>query len=104
MEQETTGSQRRKIVRRSTEQIKSLMSEYENSGLSDNDFCKLHQIKKIYLARWIKRYKKNKSPKGFVAVVTQKEHIDHKEVLFAEYRGIHFYQPVDPSYFKALVS
>lgn len=104
MEQKDTDTQRRKIVRRTTEQIKSLMNEYENSELSDNDFCKLHQIKKIYLARWIKRYRKNKSPKGFVAVLTPNECLDHKEVLFAEYRGIRFYQPVDPSYFKALVN
>jgi hypothetical protein len=104
MEQESTGSQRRKIVRRSTEQIKSLMNEYENSGLSDNDFCKLHQIKKVYLTRWIKRYRKSKHPKGFVAVRTPSQSIDREEVLFAEYRGIRFYQVVDPSYLKALVN
>jgi hypothetical protein len=81
-----------------------LITEYENGGLSEKDFCELHQIKKLYLARWLKRYRKNKSPKGFVAVHTSVEPIDRKEILFAEYRGIRFFQPVDPSYLKALVN
>ena len=104
MEQNGTVVGRRKIVRRTTEQIKSLITEYENSGLSANDYCKLHQINKVYLARWLKRYSNNKPSKGFVAVQTPEEPVECKEVLFAEYRGIRFYQPVDPSYFKSLVS
>jgi len=104
MEQNVTGSERRKIVRRTTEQIKSLLSEYENSGLSAKDYCKLHQINKVYLARWLKRYGNNKPSQGFIAVRTPEECIEYNEVLFAEYRGIRFYQAVDPSYLKALVS
>ena len=104
MEQNSTGSPRPKIVRRTTEQIKSLINEYENGGLSVKDFCKQHQVKSLYLSRWLKRYKKNKTPEGFVAVCTTKEAVECKEVLFAEYRGIRFYQPVSPSYLKDLVS
>ena len=104
MEQNGTGVGRRKIVRRTTEQIMSLILEYENSGLSAKDYCKLHQINKVYFARWQKRYSNNKPSKGFVAVRTPEEPIECKEVLFAEYRGIRFYQAVDPSYFKSLIS
>jgi transposase-like protein len=104
MEQNGTGSPRRKIVRRTTEQIKSLITEYENSGLSVREFCKQHQVKSLYLSRWLKRYRKNKTPEGFVAVCTPKEAVECNDVLFAEYRGIRFYQPVAPSYLKDLVS
>jgi hypothetical protein len=91
--------------RRTTEQIKAIIAQYETSGLSARDFCNLHQIKGFYLARWLKRYRGNKLPKGFVAVRTPKEPAENqKAILFAEYRGIHFYQPVDPSYLKTLVS
>lgn len=104
MELEPTTKQPRKMGRRSTAQIESLLSEYENGKLSANAFCKLHQIKKVYLTRWIKRYRKNKPPKGFVAVCTSPESIDRQEVVIAEYRGIRFYQAVDPAFLKALVS
>lgn len=104
MEAGSVTRQPRKIIRRTTEQIESLINDYESSGLSANDFCKLHQIKKVYLTRWIKRYRKNKAPKGFVAVRASSQRVDRKEVLFAEYQGIRFYQPVEAAYFKALLS
>jgi len=105
MERDVITSQRRKI-KRTTEQIKLLLSEYESSGLSAEAFCELHQIKRLYLTRWLKKYRKSKPPKGFVAVRTPKEEApDHKgPALFAEFRGIRFYQPVDPIYLKTLLN
>ena len=104
MAQEGGNGRRPKAARRTTEEIKSIISDYENSGLSLNDYSKLHQLNKVYLTRWMKRHNNPKPSKGFVAVRAVKEPAILKEVLFAEYRGIRFYQAVDPSYLKALVS
>lgn len=105
MEPIRIGNSGRKTARRTPSQIISLLTEYENSGLSANDFCEQHQIKRFNLTRWQRLYRKSKTPpKGFVAVSAAKEPPDQKEVLFAEYLGIRFYQPVDPTYFKALLS
>ena len=104
MERESTSNQPRKIVRRTTEEIRSLMMEFESSGLSAKAFCNLHKIKRAYFSRWLKRYGNKKQPKGFVPVQGAKDQPLPKATLFAEYRGIRFYQAVDPSYFKSLVS
>jgi len=104
MERENTTNPPRKIVRRTTEEIRSLMVEYKNSGLSAKAFCSLHKIKRAYFSRWLKRYENKKQPKGFVPVQGAKEPSLPKAVLFAEYRGIRFYQAVEPSYLKSLVS
>lgn len=90
--------------RRTVEEIRSLITEFEKSGLSANAFSDQREIRRAYFNKWLKRYRGNKPPKGFVAVQAPKEPVINNEILFAEYRGIRFYQPVDPSYFKALVN
>ena len=107
MEPLSTGNPRRKMARRTPSQIISLLTEYENSSLTADDFCEQYQIKRFNLTRWLRLYRKNRiPPKGFVAVSVAKEvePLVQKDVLFAEYLGIRFYQPVDPTYFKALLS
>jgi len=103
MEQTVKANQRRH-PRRTPEEINSILVSYENSGLSAKEFCKLHQVQTLYLKRWLKRYRNTKPTKGFVELRSGPEPTASVAGLFAEYRGIHFYQPVDPSYLKALVN
>ncbi len=100
----TSKSDHVRKARRTAEEIKSLITEYEKSGLSANAFSDQHEIRRAYFNKWLKRYRGNKPPKGFIAVRAPKEPVPKEQVLFAEYRGIRFYQPVDPSYLKTLVN
>jgi hypothetical protein len=99
-----SSSARAKMVRRTSEEIRSIITEYEKSGLSPKAFCKLHQLKKTYFSRWLSRYGNRKGPKGFVPVKLPGIAAEQENMLFAECRGIKFYQKVDPSYLKALLS
>lgn len=103
MEQTGKPNKSRKI-RRTPEEINSILLAYESSGLSSKEFCKLHQIQTLYLKRWLKRYRNSNPAKGFVELLPTSESTTAVSGLFAEYRGIRFYQPVEPSYFKALVN
>lgn len=103
MEQTGKGNQRRQ-ARRTPEEINSILQAYESSGLSSKEFCKLHQLQTLYLKRWLKRYRNTDPAKGFVELLPSFESTPALTGLFAEYRGIRFYQPVDPSYLKALVN
>lgn len=103
MEQEATSS-KPKIVRRTSEEIRSIIAEYEKGGLSAKAFCKLHHIKKDYLTRWLTRYGNRKAPKGFMPVSVPAMAPTQEKALFAEYRGIKFYQKVDAAYLKSLLS
>src|SRR6185312_2094741 len=93
------------IVRRSAADIQALISEYEKSGMSERAFCRLRQIRRGYFKKWLVRYGGKAPRKGFVPV-TLPEALAGKEPsgLFAEYRGIKFYQKVDPSSLKSLLS
>ena len=103
MEQTGKTNHRRKH-RRTPEEINSILVLYENSGLSVKEFCNQHQVQTLYLTRWLKRYRNTKQAKGFVELLPVPESTPPMTGVFAEYRGIRFYQPVEPSYFKALVN
>ena len=103
MEQTGKANQRRK-PRRTPEEINAILVSYENSGLSVKEFCNRHQIQALYLTRWLKRYRNTNPAKGFVELRPGPGSTTPLAGVFAEYRGIHFYQPVDPSYLKALVN
>ena len=103
MEQTGKPNQPRKI-RRTPEEINSILVAYESSGLSSKEFCKLHQLQTLYLKRWLKRYRNTELSKGFVELLPTFESTTAVTGLFAEYRGIRFYQPVESSYLKALVN
>lgn len=93
-------------VRRSAAEIQALLAEYEKSGLSANSFCHLRQLRKAYFTKWLLRYGNKETVKGFIPVSLPPESPSPKKQdgLFAEYRGIKFYQKVDPSYLKSLLS
>jgi hypothetical protein len=95
-----------KKVRRSAAEIQALLMEYERSGMSAKSFCRIHELKRAYFSRWLLRYGSKKAAKGFVAVDLPGETSSSGKHagLFAEYRGIKFYQKVEASYLKSLLS
>jgi hypothetical protein len=93
--------------RRNKQQLLDLLAAYDQTtGVSIKDFCKRHKVTEgsFYTAR--KRHRgvtvsKNKST-GFISI--KRPAFDQSTgTLFAEVKGIKFYQPVPVDYLKALI-
>jgi hypothetical protein len=90
--------------RRSALEIQSLITAYKQSGLSRLEYCKLHKVNKGTLSTWLGRYKKKNAPEGFIPVSLAVEMTGQQGQLFAECRGVKFYQRVEAGYLKELLS
>lgn len=96
-----------RTARRSKQQLLELLAEYDKTrGMSIKDFCKLHKVTEgsFYTAR--KRHRSvtvaKKQSSGFIAI--KRPAFDQPvATLFAEVKGIKFYQPVPVDYLKALI-
>ena len=93
----------------SEEEIFRAIEEFEQAGnISVKEFAKAFQVSEATFYNWRKRYK-NKHivkgpPKGFISVdLSSVQRLGEQGQIFAEFRGITFYQRVDPAYFKALL-
>ncbi|WPQ63802.1 hypothetical protein SIO70_02880 [Chitinophaga sancti] len=93
----------------SEQEIISALEQFTQAGnISVKEFTAAFQISAATFYNWKKRYSnqlmETNSPGGFVEVdlsPVQQESIPGG--IFAEYRGIIFYQRVEPSYLKALL-
>lgn len=103
MEQSTQS----KRPQKSPQEIFQLLEEFKTSGVRTEEFCDKHGIPKGTFYTWKKRFKKKAvkaSPSGFVKVSVSKTMPGMPgSVLFAEVKGIRFYQEVSPDYLKALL-
>jgi transposase-like protein len=99
----------KRIQSLSEEEIFRAIEEFEQAGnISVKEFAKAFQISEATFYNWRKRYKTKHivqdPPKGFIPVdLSQVRRLDEQGEVFAEFRGIIFYQRVDPAYFKALL-
>jgi transposase len=99
----------KRIQSLSEEEIFRAIEEFEQAGnISVKEFAKAFQVSEATFYNWRKRYKTKHivkdSPKGFIPVdLSQVQQIEEQGQIFAEFRGITFYQRVDPAYFKALL-
>jgi hypothetical protein len=91
--------------RRSQEAIRNLLNEFENAGVSVNEFCNTHRISRAAFYKWQSRHKSKKQgnrPAGFANL-----HIipstSPMHALFAEVKGIKIYQPVSAAYLNELL-
>ena len=91
------------------QEIISALDQFTQAGnISVKEFVSAYQISEATFYNWRKRYgpevKKTVVSTGFIDVdlsaVQQEQSTGH---IFAEYRGIVFYQRVEPSYLKALL-
>jgi hypothetical protein len=103
MEPSTTSFKARG-ARRSAMEIQSLITAYKQSGLSRAEYCKLHKVNEGTLSTWLGRYKKRNVPQGFIPVSVAVNRTGQESQLFAECRGIKFYQRVEAGYLKELLS
>lgn len=103
MEPSTTSFKPRG-TRRSALEIQSLITAYKQSGLSRMEYCKLHNVNKGTLSTWLGRYKNKAVPQGFIPVSVAVKMTEQESQLFAECRGVKFYQRVEAGYLKELLS
>ena len=93
----------------SNPEIFKAIEEFEQAGnISVKEFAKAFQVSENTVYNWLKKYKNkasvNIAPKGFIPVdLSDVQHSEGQRQIFAEYRGIIFYQRVDPAYLKALL-
>lgn len=93
----------------SEQEIISALEQFTQAGnLSVKGVTSAFQISAATFYNWRKRYgsqmMETNIPRGFVEVdlsAVQQESVPGR--VFAEYRGIVFYQRVEPSYLKALL-
>jgi len=65
-----------KKKRRSPEQWQAIIAEYKSSGLSREEFCKVHKLNLGYFGKRLRLSKKSKpSPSAFVPVRVRSEGI-----------------------------
>jgi hypothetical protein len=96
-----------RATRRSKQQLLDLLAEYDKTpGVTIKEFCKQHKVTEgsFYTAR--KRHggvtSAKKRSTGFIAI--KRSSFDQPVgTLFAEVKGIRFYQPVPVDYLKALI-
>jgi transposase-like protein len=96
-------------ARYSTEQIISLLDQFDTEKISLKTFCADHSICEQTFYNWRKRYLSRKVNKSgsFVEILPTAAEVEVPQGtggLFAEVRGIRIYQAVSASYLKALVS
>jgi transposase-like protein len=93
---------------RSEQEIFDAMEEFERAGnISIKEFAEMHQVSEATFYNWQKRYRAKGTakdePKGFIPVSIEVDASGQEGAVFAEYRGIKFYQWVEPSYLKELL-
>lgn len=87
----------------SRQQMENLLELQEQSGLSIKSFCAKHGISPATFYYWKKRLKAFSDPaSGFAKLEVTA--FPSAAALFAEVKGIRFYQPVSVDYLKALLS
>jgi len=88
---------------RSKSEIRDLLAQHEQSGLSVNSFCDERGIPSGTFHNWKKRYSSEPEMINSEAF-TRLQHDKLPVGLFAEVNGIKLYQPVSAGYLKELVS
>jgi hypothetical protein len=90
------------------QEIFSALRQFDEAGnITIREFASAYQISEATYYNWRKRYRAKEQglpPAGFIQVDLSglQEQKDRGEI-FAEYRGIIFYQRVEPAYLKALL-
>lgn len=90
--------------RRTQEEIKDLLSEFEKSNLSVIEFCNGHKIGRAAFHKWRTRYgSMHKDESAFTELQVASIHDRLSVSLFAEVGALKIYQPVSAAYLKELI-
>ena len=107
------GSVVKRAGQRSRKEVCDIMEEFaKTKNVSPKKFAEIHKISKATFYNWQRKYKSwdasKKGPKGFLPVSIAPETIEDERQpgIFAEVDGkvIRFFQWVEPSYLKKLLS
>lgn len=91
-------------TRRSEDAIKEIIAEYKRSSFTVKEYCADKGINTGTFYCWLSKYRNNKEKQttsAFVPVMIKEEHTEGN--LYAEYKGLKFYQPMSVEFFKALI-
>ena len=84
-----------------------LLNGQASSGLSVKQYCKEHHVSEAVFYYWQKKLKGEKAAKvsraGFKKIAVNADNKLFSEYLFAEYKGIRFYQEPSVSFLKQLI-
>ena len=98
---------KRSEVRRSKEEIISILEACGKSKMSVKEFVKSKGIHEATYYNWRNKYgskeRKQKPGRGFATLKINPSPATHAAALFAEVGGIKIYQPVAASYLKELI-
>ena len=99
-------SEKQQNTRHSTETISAIIAEYKKGQRTVKEFCSDKGINTGTFYCWLSKQRNNNklpnSSPAFVSVKIKKEE-QPPENVFAEYKGLKFYQPMSVEFFKALI-
>ena len=102
--EQTTRLSKEHPIRRSEDSIKELISDYKRRSFTVKEYCAEKGINTGTFYCWLSKYRNNKEKRtsaAFVPVMIKEEPAE--ENLYAEYKGLKFYQPMSVEFFKALI-
>jgi transposase-like protein len=98
-------SEKQQNVRHSSQTISAIIAEYKKGQRTVKEFCSDKGINTGTFYCWLSKQRKDNRPSNsnptFVSVKIKEER-PHENV-FAEYKGLKFYQPMSVEFFKALI-
>lgn len=94
-------------LKRSAEEMQYLLEEQSSGGLTVKQFCKEHHLSEAMFYYWQKKLRGKGSAKGtgsgFKEIGVSQSINSFSGQVFAEYRGILFYQEPSVSLLKQLI-
>jgi hypothetical protein len=93
-------------IRRSPDQIRSLVKEWKESGQSQREFCKRNNLAVSPFNRWAVGDKNSKKSEGFTVVKISVPPVDKNplfEVILINGTRLNFFQPVEAKYLRSLL-
>jgi len=104
MEKATT-TEKQQNSRRSSQTISAIIAEYKKGQRTVKEFCSDKGINTGTFYCWLSKQRRSNKPQNsspaFVPVKIKEE--QSQENVFAEYKGLKFYQPMSVEFFKALI-
>jgi hypothetical protein len=102
--EQTTRVSKEQHVRRSEDTIKEIIAEYKRSSFTVKEYCADKGINTGTFYCWLSKCRNDKektATSAFVPVMIKEEEVEGN--LYAEYKGLKFYQPMSVEFFKALI-
>jgi hypothetical protein len=88
------------------ERMFSLITDWQQSNLSQRQYCQDRQLPYHVFHYWYKRFKEKQASSfvgSFVPLKIKPSFSGHTELFLPDGKRLIFYQPVNPEYLKALL-